>query len=310
MIKGVFLERASTYNKAMKLQFSEPQLAKTSRTIPSDDNWVHEVKIDGYRMMVFYDSNTVKIISRHGKDWTSKFPKVVAAIKKLKGSFILDGELAVVDSNGRSDFQLLQRELRKKDSTKYMFFAFDILYEGKKDLRDLDLIKRKARLKKIIPKTSNVLKFVDHFAGKDGEALFELVKSHNLEGIVSKRAHGKYQHRRSGDWLKIKYTKEATFILGGFGLDRPTGKIKSVLLGERIGDKINYVGEAEFGLQILRHVFKDILNKKRKTSPFTNYKRSSRTIWVTPKFELRISYLERTIENKIRQAVIKSVAAR
>ena len=151
---------------------------------PSDPFWVHEIKHDGYRLMVHRDGSCIRCFTRNGHDWGDRFPGIVLAARRLKAkSFVIDGEVVVLREDGRSDFDAL-RGKRRNDAA--VLLAFDLVECNGKDLRDLSLIDRKKKLLRLLGKTMTGIQIVDHFPD-DGESVFQHACMMELEGIVSKR---------------------------------------------------------------------------------------------------------------------------
>ena len=168
---------------------------------PSGPFWVHEIKHDGYRLMVHRDGSRVRCFTRNGHEWGDRFPGIVLAARRLKAeSFVIDGEVVVLREDGRSDFNALRGKHRNDAA---VLLAFDLVECKGKDLRDEPLIHRKRKLLRLLGKTMTGIQFVDHFAD-DGEFVFRHACQLGLEGIVSKRIDAPYRSGRSKVWLKSK----------------------------------------------------------------------------------------------------------
>jgi bifunctional non-homologous end joining protein LigD len=168
---------------------------------PSSPFWVHEIKHDGYRLMVHRDGSHIRCFTRHGHDWGDRFPGIVLAARRLNAeSFVIDGEVVVLREDGRSDFNAL-RGKRRNDAA--VLLAFDLVECKGKDLRDVPLLHRKRKLLRLLGKTMTGIQFVDHFPD-DGDSVFRHACSMGLEGIVSKRIDGPYRSGPSKTWLKSK----------------------------------------------------------------------------------------------------------
>jgi bifunctional non-homologous end joining protein LigD len=170
---------------------------------PSGSAWLHEIKFDGYRLMVRRDARPrVRCFTRNGYDWAKRFPAIVDAANRIKAStFLIDGEVVIVRDDGTSDFRALRSRRRGHEAVLY---AFDLLELDGDDLRDLPLIERKRRLKKLIGiKARRAIVFTEHMIG-DGATMFRHVRSMGLEGIVSKQTDAPYRSGPSKTWLKSK----------------------------------------------------------------------------------------------------------
>ena len=165
--------------------------------------WVHEIKHDGYRLMVRRDGLRVRCFTRNGVDWADRFPAIVDAADRIQASwFLIVGEAVIARDNGTPDFHALRSQRRGHEAVLY---AFDLIEQEGKDLRDLPLIDRKWRLGKLIGKAKKwrAIQFVEHLTG-DGPTVFEHVCRMGLEGIVSKRTDAPYRSGPSKMWLKSK----------------------------------------------------------------------------------------------------------
>ena len=168
---------------------------------PSGAFWVHEIKHDGYRLMVHREGSRIRCFTRNGHEWGDRFPAIVLAARRLKAeSFVIDGEVVVLREDGRSDFNALRGSHRNDDA---VLLAFDLVECKGKDLRDLPLIDRKRKLLRLLGKTMTGIQFLDHFPD-DGEAVFRHVCLMGLEGIVSKRIDAPYRSGPSKVWLTSK----------------------------------------------------------------------------------------------------------
>ena len=166
----------------------------------SREGWLFEPKWDGYRAICFLHSGRVKFISRNNRDLTQRFPELQVIAKSIKSdAAIIDGEIVALDEDGMPAFNDLRKTNRK---TIVVYFAFDLLFENGEDLREHELIKRKATLKNILPRTGRI-RYTDHVL-TDGWDLFRALKAQQLEGMLAKKIDSIYVAGRSRNWLKIK----------------------------------------------------------------------------------------------------------
>jgi len=182
--------------------FIEPcQPSKVARP-PAGRLWVHEIKHDGYRLMLRRDGLRVRCFTRNGHDWANRFPGIAyAASKILASSFLIDGEAVIARDDGTPDFHALRSQRRGREAVLYVF---DLIEHDGDDLRDLPLIERKRRLKKLLGRAKRrSIQFVEHLTG-DGPTVFRHVCAMGLEGIVSKRTDAPYRSGPSKTWLKSK----------------------------------------------------------------------------------------------------------
>ena len=184
--------------------FVEPCLPSKAEQPPSGPLWVHEIKHDGYRLMVRRDgSRIVRCFTRNGNDWTDRFPAIVETATQLRAtSFLIDGEAVIIGDDGTPDFRALRSQHRDHEA---VLVAFDLLERDGEDLRDLPLIERKRRLARLISKTKNrrAIRYGEHLKG-NGASVLDYVCRLGLEGIVSKRVDAPYCSGPSKTWLKSK----------------------------------------------------------------------------------------------------------
>lgn len=165
-----------------------PELATLVKNPPSGDEWFHEIKFDGYRLICFVKNEKIKFMTRNQKDWTEKFKTLQLEIKKINlKSAILDGEVIALNKKKLSDFQLLSNSINKKQKSILSYVVFDLIYYHDKDLTHCTLQDRKQLLRKLIPINNNKLIFSNHIEGKDGNIFFEKACKKGLEGIISKK---------------------------------------------------------------------------------------------------------------------------
>jgi bifunctional non-homologous end joining protein LigD len=289
----------------------KPQLATLVDRPPSGDEWLHEIKYDGYRIGVRIRNGAVSLYSRTGKDWTASFPTIVAAAGKLGlKEALIDGEIAVVLPDGRTSFQALQNRFGDgipRAEGSLVYFAFDLLRLEGVSLEGLPLEERKARLKKLLgkPSAAGVFRFADHVVGNGG-ALFDHARKLGLEGIISKRRDLPYRPGRHGGWLKIKCTLRQEFVVGGF--TDPEGAragIGALLIGYYDDGVLIFAGRVGTGFtqKSATELRARLDGLERKQSPFTPPPAGvlGRTAhWVTPSLVAEVAFTEWTGDGKIR----------
>jgi bifunctional non-homologous end joining protein LigD len=198
----------------------EPELATLVSDAPSGDDWVHELKFDGYRLLVTVHAGEVTLKTRNGNDWTKRLPTLAAALARLDvEAAVLDGELVALDERGIPDFQRLQNSLSEGENAGHVYYAFDLLHLNGKDLRAAPLTERKRALAELLrgaPKDiAPTLRLSEHVVGQ-GPEFFQKACELGVEGIISKRASAPYRSGRGRDWLKIKCTKRQEFVIVGY----------------------------------------------------------------------------------------------
>jgi ATP-dependent DNA ligase len=188
---------------ARRPHFIRPCLPSKTDRPPSGPLWVHEIKHDGYRLMVRRDGKRVRCFTRNGHDWADRFPAIVEAALRIRTatSFLIDGEAVILGEDGSSNFNAL----RTKRQGEAVLVAFDLLEDDDSNLREQTVIERKARLKKLLGSADGrqAIQYVDHLTG-DGPTIFAHVCRMGFEGIVSKRVDSPYRSGPSKVWLKSK----------------------------------------------------------------------------------------------------------
>jgi bifunctional non-homologous end joining protein LigD len=192
------------------------QLCKLRAVAPAGDDWLHEIKWDGYRLLADLVDGQVKLRSRNGLDWNDTFPEIVAAIGALPvRDARLDGELVVIDSQGRSDFSALQRTIDGTVKAQLRYLVFDLPGVAGVDISRAPLVARKDLLKALLGDTPGLIAFSDHVLGHGGEVFAASAKA-GLEGIVSKRVDSAYTGARSEAWVKVKHEQTDEFVVVGY----------------------------------------------------------------------------------------------
>lgn len=270
------------------------------------ENWLFEVKWDGYRAIGSKHKDSVELYSRNHLDFTQKYPPVAEALRTLKHDVILDGEIVMTDSDGVPHFEWLQNYAKSQASSKghLQYQVFDILWCDGHDLRDLPLHERKAILKAIIP-TENLIRYSDHVEN-NGLALFKEMRHRGLEGMVAKHADSPYNEGlRGNNWLKVKTHLRQEVVIGGYTEPRGSRKYLGALI---VGVYTNegefvYTGHSGGGIpDKARKQLHDMLMKlERKSSPFLIEPKPNAPVhWVTPKVVCEMSFSEWTSDGYMR----------
>ena len=181
--------------------FISPCLPTKAPQPPSGPEWLHEIKFDGYRLMVRREGARVRCYTKNGHDWSDRFPSIVAAAHRIRASsFLLDGEAVIPREDGMPDFNALRSQGRNHEA---LLYAFDLIEHDGDDLRGVALIERKRRLGRLLGRAGDAIQFVEHLS-HEGPIVFEHACRMNLEGIVSKRTDAPYRGGPSKTWLKSK----------------------------------------------------------------------------------------------------------
>ncbi len=296
--------------------FVSPQLASLGKAPPVGKNWVHELKLDGYRIQARIDRKTskVQLLTRTGLDWTHRMKPIADAIGKLPvETALLDGEVVVLEADGTTSFANLQAAFQEGTPHTLTYFIFDLLHLDGHNLRDLPLAERKELLAKVLAgmNESGIIRMSEHLSGKADEIFAQACKL-GAEGIISKLADGKYASGRGGSWLKLKCYQEQEFVIGGFTL--PSNDIHGVgalMLGYYRDGKLVYAGRTGTGFTQKTHgMIRDRLDKLRQKSvPFDKLPAgvSRGVIWVKPELVAQVSFSNWTADNLVRQAAFKGL---
>lgn len=280
---------------------TEVMLATLSQKIPKTKGWLSEIKYDGYRMVTFAEKGKVQMFSRNHVSYTKKFTSVCDAVKKVEqSSFVLDGEIVSFDQKGKSDFGLLQQNIRQKKDD-YYYVIFDLLALNGEDLRELPLTERKNKLERILFKADERLIYSSHV--EDAEKCFEFAKQNELEGIVMKKTQSQYQGGRSENWLKIKNNLRREFVIGGYTTSDKNSVISAILVGYYEKNSLIYVGKVGTGLDYdKKQELKKLFNKLTvKVCPFKNGVKEKNANWIKPEIVAEIKFTEFTKDGRLRQ---------
>jgi len=306
---------------AAKARFIEPMKAKLVEKPPAAGDWIYELKFDGIRLIAVKSDKKVSLLSRNQNDLSERFPEVAHAIQNLPaGECVIDGEVVVLDEEGRSSFQLLQaREMEGRKSPGY-FYAFDLLQLDGKSLIGLPLEARKGVLEKLCANAGDPTRYSGAIGG-DAKRLLEEVKRRGLEGIVGKQRNSVYEPgRRSGAWIKLKCVNEQEFVIGGY--TPPQGSRKyfgAILVGYYENKKLTFAGKVGTGFTVksLSILYKKFQKEARDHCPFVDLpsKQNGQWIqditpsmmrkmhWVNPVFVCEIKFAEWTRDRKLRAPV-------
>jgi bifunctional non-homologous end joining protein LigD len=301
--------------RAPQEEWSPPQLATLVDEAPIGEEWVHELKYDGYRILCRVNNKSIKLVTRTNRDWTSKLQRIADAAAGLPVTTAwLDGEVVVLKPDGSISFQALQNAFDTQSETNLVYYVFDVLYLNGFDLKQVGLLERKQALAAIIPSaTSGLIRYSEHIHGR-GEVFFAESCRRGLEGIISKRIDAVYRAGRNRNWLKVKCGRRQEFVIGGF--TNPSGSrvaFGALLLGvyDEQG-QLQFVGRTGTGFseRSLKEMHKKLIALEQSRSPFTNDASvvDPRGIhWVKPRLVAEVSFAEWTNEGLLRQAVFQGL---
>lgn len=302
------IQRVPGARKATMPQFLPPQLATLMEKPPEGDDWIHELKFDGYRMLCHLNRDQVRFWSRNEKDWTKRFPNLGKAVKGLPvTSAILDGEIVAMDAAGRTSFQKLQQSIGKTSDAGFAYQVFDLVYLEGFLLTRTPLVVRKQMLEKILDEESksSPLRYSDHVQG-NGLAFYKQACQFGIEGIVSKLANSLYDSTRNRNWLKVKCLRRQEFVIAGYTIsEKAMPGFGALVLGVYNKGKLVYAGRAGTGFSIQQRlaIRKKLDSIVQPSTPFAvkpNDPGLRRAVWTKPKLVGEVAFTEWTDEGLIR----------
>jgi len=292
----------------------EPQLATPVDDAPRGDGWIHEIKVDGYRVMAYLKDSKVKLLTRNGHDWTHRFPELASELDNIGPDAVLDGEVTVLSKDGSTSFRKLQEALSAKRTANIVYQVFDLPWLDGYDLMDVELLTRKHALAQWLASAgltaSSRLRYSDHIQGQ-GPEFFVQACQLGLEGIISKRANAHYRSGRGKQWLKVKCTQHQEFVVGGY--TKPGGSrsgFGSLLLGAYKDDDFVYAGRTGTGFskRQLDQVYAMLTARETTVRPFVDEVPDSRDAsWVQPELVVEVEFSERTRDGRLRHPVFRGL---
>ncbi len=301
--------------KSLLPVFVEPSLATLVETAPSGPEWLHEIKFDGYRLQARIDGGKVKLLTRKGLDWTTKFKTVADALKAMKlGSALIDGEVVVESEGGVSSFSALQDAISTGRTERMVFYAFDLLYLDGASLQAAPLVERKTLLATLFEDApaGGTIRLSEHIED-DGATMVRHACRLGLEGIISKRRSEPYRSGRTQSWLKTKCTERQELVIAGFMPSTTSAKaVGSLILGVYEDGQLVHVGRAGTGFTeaAARELWIRLDALKRATPPFAAKltalaARNAR--WVEPKLVAEVEIRGWTGDGQLRHAAFKGL---
>lgn len=285
-----------------------------------DEDWIYEIKWDGYRAIAMINKGKADLLSRNQKSFNEKYYPIYEELSEWKLDVVIDGEIIVADKDGKANFGVLQNWRSEADGA-LLFYVFDVLWLDGKDLTQLPLLDRKMILKEIIPVSQRIL--ISDFIKKDGTAFFHSAQQMGLEGIMAKSKSSVYsQGNRSKEWLKIKTEQRHEVVIGGFTKNEGTTKpFSSLLVGVHENGKLNYIGKIGTGFTVKKQremmkLFDPLIIKKPPFSTTPDVNSPSRfrpdpphaeATWLKPELVCEVSYRELTSDGIMRHPSFKGM---
>lgn len=291
--------------------FIEPCDPTLRERVPPGDDWLFEIKADGYRAQLHRQGGRVKVYSRRGYDWTQQFRGIADAANALGSHDVaLDGEAVAYGTNGLPDYQQLRRELGRRSSTRLHYLVFDLLYLDGYDLRGAPYLRRKELLQELLRGAPDTLVYVEPLKAS-GQRVYEEACRFGLEGVVGKRPDSRYRSGRQESWIKLKCNKSDNFPIVAFveKLGAHPRRIASLYIGRREGDKLLYAGKVQtgYGLQTAQEVREALDPLIIKFSPLSVPVKKPKATWVRPEIETEVEYGGLTDDGLLRAAVFKGL---
>jgi bifunctional non-homologous end joining protein LigD len=302
--------------RAVLPKFVKPCLATLVDHAPHGDNWIHEIKFDGYRIQARLQDGKAKLFTRKGLDWTNKFPSVAEAVAKLPAdTALIDGELVAEDKDGVSRFSLLQQDIKGGRHDRMALYVFDLMHLDGADLKPVPLSERKAALAKMLGRgrKRGPLRFSESI-NEAGPSLLKHACRLGLEGIISKVADAPYRSGRGRDWLKTKCSDRQEFVVAGFAPSSADAHaVGALVLAVHDHGKLRYAGRTGTGFthDVARSLYRKLKALARKTSPFEPVPKDERgtrkPVWVAPRTVVEVDFHGWTHGDRVRQASFQGV---
>jgi bifunctional non-homologous end joining protein LigD len=289
-------------------------LATLAEELPRGDDWLFEVKWDGYRALGYVRGGEAKLVSRNGNDLTGRFPGAAKELAKAVRSpeCVVDGEVCALDEQGRPSFSAMQQG---KPETPIVYEIFDLLELDGEPVVDLPLTERRARLEELLDERNRTVRLSAIF--DDGEALKTAAEEQQLEGVMAKRAGSRYaEGRRTRDWLKIKTHQEQEFVVCGWttGQGRRAGRFGSLVLGAYRGSELHWVGNCGTGFtdRDIDSLLEQLRPLRRDTSPLAAVPKMAKVrpadvVWVEPELVCEVEFTEWTHDGHLRAPSFKGL---
>ena len=301
-------------------RFIEPMECRRVAKLPEGEDWVYEIKQDGYRAVALIDGSSAMLYSMSGQDYSSQFRQIVFALQTLRqGNLVLDGEIVALDENGRANFQELQN--RRTSRRPIVYYVFDVLHQKGRDTLGLPLQERRKMLDGIGAHFADPLRVNPQFRTKLAP-LIQQVKSLGLEGVVAKRSKSIYIPGKESDaWQKHRFNLEGEFVIGGYVAHG--SNFSSIIVGEYRGKDLYYVKRVAGGFtpHLREEVFRELKPLITGKCPFVNLPEPNQSghgltadkmkecVWAKPERRCELEFVERTQSGRLRHAVFRRMVS-
>ena len=292
----------------------QPMLATLAEEVPKGDDWIFEIKWDGYRIVSTVAGGEPELRTRKDQDYTQRFENVAKELAKALKTpdCVVDGEVCALDEEGRPSFSAMQQGKR---GTPIVYYVFDLFEVEGEPIIELPLEERRKRLERLLDKRNKTVRLSESF--DDGNALLSAAEQQGLEGIMAKRLGSRYlPGRRTRDWLKIKGHGRQEFVIAGYtrGQGRRSGTLGSLVLGMYEGGELVYVGNVGTGFndKEIERLLRKLKPLERDAPPFRNVPKMPRVrkgdvVWVEPKLVAEVEFAEWTHDGRLRAPAYKGL---
>ena len=268
-----------------KVRFVEPMYALTVQKLPQGQEWLYEMKLDGYRCLAGRDSTGVTLWSRRGNLSTNQFPHIARACERFPPNTLVDGEIVALDESGRVSFNLLQHHRSKAQAL--VFYAFDVLIYRSRSVSNVPLYFRREVLLRIFEDIKAAPIGLSENIEAAPTDLIRVAKEFGFEGIVAKRKDSLYESgKRTGAWVKYKVNRRQELVIGGY---TPGNPFDALIVGCYEGERLLYAAKVRNGFVPLvrREVASKFKGLEIDTCPFANLPERKRTQWALTKEEMK-----------------------
>jgi DNA ligase D-like protein (predicted ligase) len=295
-----------------KIRFIEPMYARLVQSLPLGQEWLYEVKFDGYRCLAGRDASGVTLWSRRENFFTKQFPQITQACEGLPPNTLIDGEIVALDSSGRVSFNLLQHHRSKAQAL--FFYAFDVLIYRGRSVLEVPLYFRREVLRRIFEDIKTAPIGLSENIEAAPTDMIRVAKEFGFEGIVAKRKDSVYESgKRTGAWVKYKVNRGQEFVIGGYTPDNP---FDALIVGYYEGERLLYAAKVRNGFvpQLRREVAAKFTGLQIGTCPFANLPEKKRTqwaltneemkncVWLQPELVAQIEFTEWTPDGHLRHS--------